>query len=128
MKKQKKSERFLGVQKSKKFLTCYTCGKGTLVKKKIPYTLYGIKIGDFKGEQCSKCGESFYSEDVFDEMTKKVKELGLWGLETKTKLTKVGNSLDIRLNKKLVEFLEVDRGKEVTIMPESKKKIIVSLT
>jgi len=107
---------------------CYICGKGRLVKKKIPYTLYGVMIGKFEGEQCSKCGESFYNEDVFDEMTKKVKKLGLWGLEMKTKLTKVGNSLDIRLNKRLIDFLGIDKGKEVTVIPENKKKIIISLT
>jgi len=106
---------------------CYVCGKGRLVKKKIPYTLYGVMVGNFEGEQCSECKESFYSEEVFDEMTKKVKKLDLWGLEMKTKLTKVGNSLDIRLNKKLVNFLGVDKGEEVTIVPENKKKLTVSL-
>ena len=107
---------------------CYVCGKGNLVKKKIPYILYGVKVGEYEGEQCNQCKESFYSEDVFDKMTKKVKKLGLWGLETKTKLTKVGNSLDIRLNKKLVNFLNIKRGKEVTVIPENKKKITISLT
>jgi len=107
---------------------CYICGKGVLVRKKIPYALYGVMIGKFEGEQCNKCGESFYSEDVFDEMTKKVKKLGLWGLETRTKLAKVGNSIDIRLSKKLIDFLNIDKGKEVTIVPENKKRIIISLT
>ncbi|MBW2975712.1 YgiT-type zinc finger protein [Candidatus Woesearchaeota archaeon] len=106
---------------------CYVCGKGNLIRKKIPYRLYGVMVGRFDGEQCTECGESFYSEKVFDEMTTKVKKLGLWGLETKTRLTKVGNSLDIRLNKRLVDFLGVDKGKEVTIIPENKQKITLSL-
>lgn len=107
---------------------CYICGKGDLAKKKIPYILYGINIGKFDGEQCNKCQESFYSEDIFDDMTKKVKYLGLWGLETRTKLTKVGNSLDIRLNKKLVDFLKVGKGKEVILMPENRHRIIVEVS
>lgn len=106
---------------------CYICGKGELIKKKIPYVLYGINIGKFYGEQCNKCQESFYNEEAFDEMTKKVKELGLLGLETKTKLTKVGNSLDIRLNKKLIDFLKADKGREVLIMPENRKRLIVEV-
>ncbi len=93
----------------------------------VPYNLYGVKVGTYKGEECNKCSEVFYSEDTFDKMTKKVKEMGLWGLETKTKLTKVGNSLDIRLNKKVVEFLDVNKGKEVTIIPENKHKLVISL-
>ena len=106
---------------------CYICGEGKLVTKKIPYVLYGISTGEYEGEQCSKCGESFYSENAFDEMTEKVKRLGLWGLETKTKLTKVGNSLDIRLNKKLIDFLKIDKGKEVIVVPENKKKLVVEI-
>lgn len=106
---------------------CYICKKGNLIKKKIPYTLYGVMVGKYDGEQCDKCEESFYSETIFDEMTEKVKKLGLWGLETRTKLTKVGNSFDIRLNKKLVDFIGVGKGKEVNIIPENKKKIIISL-
>lgn len=106
---------------------CYICGKGELIKKKIPYELYGVHIGKFDGEQCNKCNESFYSENVFDDMTKMVKELGLWGLETKTAITKVGNSLDIRLNKKLADFLNVKKGEAVTIVPENKRRIIVDI-
>ena len=104
---------------------CYMCKKGKLVKKKIPYSLYGVRIGNYSGEQCNACGESFYDEQVFDIMTQDVKKLGLWGLETKTKVTKVGNSYDIRLNKKLIDFLGMKKGEEVTIVPESKKKLVV---
>ena len=32
-------------------MKCYICGKGKLVKKKLPYVLYGIKIGDYQGEK-----------------------------------------------------------------------------
>ena len=109
-------------------MKCYDCNKGNLTKSKIPYILYGVKIGDFDGEKCNDCGESFYNEKVFDEMTKKVKEKGFYGLETKTKLTKVGNSLDIRLNKRLVEFLGLDKGREATIIPESKNKLSVTFS
>ena len=104
---------------------CYLCKKGILVKKKIPYSLYGILVGEFEGEQCTNCKESFYDEKVFDQMTQKVKKLGLWGLETKTRLTKVGNSYDIRLSKKIIDFMEMKKGEEVTIIPEGKKKLTV---
>lgn len=106
---------------------CYICGKGELKKKIIPYKLYGIEVGKYKGEKCTKCGEVFYNEEEFDRMTKKVKELGLWGLETKTKVTKVGNSLDIRINKKIVEFLNIKQGEEVTVYPESKGKLVITI-
>ena len=109
-------------------MKCYVCEKGNLVKSKIPYYLYGVKIGDYDGERCKICNESFYNEKVFDKMTKKVKEMGLWGLETKTRLTKVGNALDIRLNKRLVEFLGLEKGSEATVMPEGKNKLIVSFS
>jgi hypothetical protein len=73
-----------------------------------------------------KCGEICYEEEISREMTRIAKEKGLWGLEAKTKVGKVGDALDIRLNKKLVEFLGVKKGTEVTVHPVSRHKIEIT--
>ena len=104
---------------------CYMCEKGELKKKMVPYKLYGIEVGKYKGEECSKCGEIFYSEGEFDKMTKKVKQLKLWGLETKSKISKVGNSLNVRISKKIAEFTNIKQGKEVMIQPIDKNKVMI---
>ena len=104
---------------------CEECGR-KIVRKKVPYELYGVKIGEFPADVCQKCGEICFDEETSKKITNLTKEKGLWGLGTKTKVGKVGDSLDIRLNKKIVDFLGLTKGEEVTITPESRNKITIT--
>lgn len=106
---------------------CYICEKGFLTKKKINYELYGTEIGRFDAEVCNKCGEVFFDEYTSKKMTEIAKKRGLWGLQAKTKIGQAGTTLDIRLPKKIIEFLNLKKGKEVEIYPEGKNKLIVSI-
>ncbi len=100
-------------------IKCYECENGKLEKKKINYKIYGVNVGMFEAEVCDKCGETYFSE--------KTKKLGLWGLESRTKIGVVGTTLDLRFNKKLIEFLKLKKGQEVMIYPESNERFIVEL-
>lgn len=106
---------------------CYLCEKGHLQVKEVPYQVYGQKIGNFGAEVCDKCGETFFNEETSRKIAKKTKEKGLWGLGARTRIGQSGNTLDIRLPKKIIDFMDLKRGEEVTIYPESKKKIIIEL-
>jgi hypothetical protein len=105
---------------------CWECG-GRIVKRKKDFSLYGINIGEFDAEVCKKCGEVVFSEEASDQIDKAAKEAGLWGLEAKTKVAKTGDSLTIRVNKRLAEFLGLKEGKEVTLHPENKEKLVVAV-
>ena len=105
---------------------CDECG-GKIIKKKIEYSLFGVSLGKFPAEVCEKCGEICFDENASRKMTEIAKEKGLWNLETKTRVGKVGDTLDIRFNKRLIEFLNLKKGEEVTIYPENKKKIIIEV-
>ena len=105
---------------------CDECG-GKIIKKKIDYSIFGVSLGKFPAEVCEKCGEICFDENTSRKMTKIAKEKGLWNLETKTKVGKVGDTLDVRFNKRLIEFLNLKKGEEVTIYPENKKKIIIEV-
>jgi len=105
---------------------CWECG-GKMVNKKVDYSLYGISLGKFSAQVCDKCNETYFSEETSREITKIAKEKGLWKLETKTKIGKVGDALDVRFNKRLIEFLGLKKGEEVTIYPESRKRVIIEV-
>lgn len=107
---------------------CYICEKGKLVEKKVDFDIYGIPVGKFPAEICTECYEVFFDEETSRKIDEAVKAKGLWGLEAKTRIGKVGDALDVRFNKKLVEFLNLKKGEEVRIKPETKKKIVVELT
>ena len=108
-------------------MKCYLCEKGNLKTKKIDYVLHGTFLGKFEAEVCDKCKEIFFSGKTSKKMTKSAKEKGLWGIEAKTKVGVVGNSLDIRITKKIADFLNLKKGTEVTIYPENKKRLIIEL-
>jgi YgiT-type zinc finger domain-containing protein len=104
---------------------CYSCGKGNLVKKKVDFKVYGVSLGRFDAEVCGNCGETYFDEDVSDKIDAIAKKKGLWGLEATTKVGKVGNSIDIKLNKRIADFAGLKKGEEVRIYPEGKNKIII---
>ena len=103
------------------------CEKGNLTKKKADYSLYGVILGKFNAEACDKCGELFFDEETSKRMTRLAKEKGLWGLQTKTKIGQAGTTLGIRLPKKIINFLNLQKGKEVEIYPEGKNKLVISI-
>lgn len=106
---------------------CYLCEKGTLQKKKVPYTLYGVHVGDFDAEVCSACHETFFDEQTSRKMSEQAKKKELWGLSAKTKIGKVGSTLDVRFPKRIIDFLELKKGGEVTMYPEDKHKIVIEV-
>ena len=87
--------------------------------------MYGIKLGDFEAEVCTKCGDQVFDEKVSDQIDEIAKEKDLWGLGAKTHIAKYGNSLAIRIPKKIADFMHLKEGKEAYIHPEDKSKIIV---
>lgn len=106
---------------------CYICENGNLTKKKVDYKLYCVNIGKFDAEVCNKCGEIFFDENTSKKMTEIAKKKGLWGLQTKTKIGQAGTTLDVRLPKRIIEFLNLKKGKEVEIYPEGKNKLVISI-
>ncbi|MBI2105908.1 hypothetical protein HYT56_03665 [Candidatus Woesearchaeota archaeon] len=106
---------------------CPEC-RGKIEEKNIDYILLGVNLGKFPTMICSRCREQFYEDSVLDKIDKSAKEKGLWGLEHKTKLNLVGNSLAVRLSKNQIEFGKLKKGEEVIVYPESKNKFIIEVT
>lgn len=80
-------------------MECPICGKGKLVRKKVDYSYLEWNFGKYDADTCNKCGELFFTEKSSDAIEKKAKELGIWGMEKKTKISKSGNSLIVRVPK-----------------------------
>ena len=104
--------------------TCPICEKGKLKKDKIKEYLFGEYLGEFEAEVCTNCGESFTSSDVTIKIEETAKKKGVWGLGTTTKVTKTGNSLAVRIPKKIAKYLKLIDGKEAYIHPEKNKLVI----
>ena len=106
--------------------SCWECGK-KMKDKQVDYSLYGIKVGTFPAKVCEKCDETYFSEETSKKMSDIAKKKGLWGLQVKTKIGQAGSTLDIRLPKKIIDFLKLKKGEEVTIYPENEHKLVISI-
>ena len=107
-------------------MTCPACNKGKLRPVQEKHVLFGVDLGTFPGEKCDKCGEVFTDAAIVEKIQTLAKQKGIWGLGKKTKITRSGNSLAVRIPKELADYLKLKEGKEAYIHPD-KDKIIVEL-
>jgi len=103
---------------------CPICGKGTLMKAKIKESMFGIDLGEFFAEVCSCCGESFTDEETTKRIEEAAKKKGVWGLGVSGKIIRSGNSLAVRIPKKIADYLKLREGEKAFIHPENRKLVI----
>ena len=104
-------------------MQCPICS-GELKRKKIHELMFGVDLGEFPADICAKCGESFTDEATTMRIEEAAKRKGIWGLGRKTKVTKTGNSIAVRIPKEIAEYLDLVPGKEAYIHPDGKKLVI----
>ena len=107
-------------------MKCPICENGTLKKGKIKEYMFGTYLGEFPAEICSCCGESFTDSETTRKIEDAAKRQGIWGLGANTKFTMTGNSLAVRIPKKIADYLKLKSGREAYIHPEDNKLIIES--
>lgn len=107
-------------------MNCPICN-GKLIDKKIKESMFGVDLGVFPVMACSKCGESFTDEATTKKIEMAARKAGVWDLGKKTKITRSGNSLAVRLPKEIADFLKWKEGSEAYIRPEKDKIIIESI-
>ena len=107
-------------------MKCPVCEKGILEKKEIEEYIFGLNLGKYPAEVCNKCGESFTDSEVTRKIEEAAKKKGIWGLGYVTKITKSGNSLAVRIPKKLADYLKLKEGEEAFMHPEGSKIVIES--
>ncbi len=104
-------------------MRCTTCNMGEHQKKRVPYMFLGENLGVFDALSCNHCGETLFESAASDKIEAEVKRRGLWGLRARTKVSEVGNALDVRIPKTLVEFLSLKKGQEVILEPVDKNRL-----
>ena len=108
-------------------MKCPVCDKGVLRKGVSKETMFGVYLGEFPARICSSCGESFVDEAAMNDIEAVARKKGIWGLGNKTKITRSGNSLAVRIPKPIVDFLKLKEGEDAYIHPEENKIVIEAL-
>lgn len=106
---------------------CPVCGKGSLRGKRVPEEMFGVHLGLFEAEVCSECGEVFFTSDSVDQIEARAKELGLWGLASKVRVARSGNSLVVRIPSELARYLKIRSGQELLVAPHEKHQLVLDL-
>ena len=96
---------------------------GKTMSKTVEHKEFGVSLGSFPASVCEKCSEIYFDEKTAETIQKKSQELGLFGLAKKVKVAEIGNSIAIRIPKSIGTFLNLKKGAEVTIFPETKHDI-----
>ena len=68
--------------------------------------------------------KSFTDSETTRKIEQIAKKKGIWGLGAKTKITRTGNSLAIRIPKKLIDHLGLKEGDETYIHPDNNRLIM----
>jgi len=106
---------------------CPICGKGELRAGEVHEEMFGVDLGTYDGEVCDECGESFLGSEAMKAIEERAKELGLWGLGTKVKVVRSGNSLVVRIPAPLARRLKIKAGQEVMVSPNKDKGLVLEL-
>jgi hypothetical protein len=105
-------------------MKCPICEKAELKKGKFKKFIQGEYLGEFPALICSACGESLVDGPTMQKIEDAAKKKGVWGLGAKTKITRTGNSLAVRIPKKIVDYLKLEDGEEVYIHPDGKNLVM----
>jgi hypothetical protein len=107
-------------------MDCPVC-KGKMIRRKAAFNFGNIKLGEFDADVCEKCCEPFFTEEASDEIDRKARQMGFWGMASKTRIGYSGNSLIVRIPKDISNFMKLKKGEEVSIHPEGKDKLVIEL-
>ena len=102
------------------------CG-GNLKKSRTEVEFFGIDFGVKPCEVCNECGSEYISQELLEQIEAEMKKKGLFGLERRSRITKSGNSLVIRVPKEIADSLHIAKDSEITIYPSDKKRLIVEI-
>ncbi len=71
-------------------MRCPICDKdkGILKQGRIREELFGVYLGEFAADVCSKCGESFTDAETTRKIEDAAKSKGIWGMGFKTRITR----------------------------------------
>ncbi len=105
-------------------IKCPICEKGTLKPSKEKHVMLGVDLGKYPGQRCSFCKEIFTDSKEMIQIEKIARQKGIWGLGKKTKITRTGNSLAVRIPKEIADYLHLKEGTETWIQPEGDKLVI----
>jgi len=102
------------------------CG-GKLVKAPIQVEYFGIDFGIREGNVCTRCGDEFLTEEVWQEIEDRAKGLGIFAIERKVRVRKSGNSLVVTIPPEIAKYLSIKKETLLSLVPTGKRKVEIEV-
>ena len=102
------------------------CG-GKLVTAPIQVEYFGIDFGIREGHVCTKCGDEYLTEEVWQEIEDRAKGVGLFAIERKVRVRKSGNSLVVTIPPEIAKYLEIKKETLLSLVPTGKRKVEIEI-
>jgi hypothetical protein len=102
------------------------CG-GKLVEVPIHVEYFGHDFGVRVGHACTRCGDEFLSEQTWQEVEDKAKELRVFGLERKVRIRKSGNSLVLTLPPEIAAYVGAKKDALASLVPTGQGSVEVEV-
>jgi len=102
------------------------CG-GKLIETPMHIEYFGIDFGIRTGHVCTSCGDEFITDEIWEEVENKAKELGIFGIEKKVKIRKSGNSLVVTIPPDIAKYLGIKKEMLVSLLPTGKRKMEINI-
>ena len=109
-------------------MKCVCGAKLTEIKTDMDFFDGKIIVRDVTAFYCPKCKEELFDSKEGDRIFGNVSKLNISRpFESRKKITKVGNSFAIPVSKEIANYMQINKGKDIKIMVQNQKRLIVDL-
>ncbi|MEW5936837.1 MAG: AbrB/MazE/SpoVT family DNA-binding domain-containing protein [Candidatus Thermoplasmatota archaeon] len=98
------------------------CG-GKLVEAPMHVEYFGIDFGVRVGHACTRCGDEYLTDAVWQEIEDAAKKSGIFGIEKKVRVRKSGNSLVVTIPPEIARYIGITKDSLVSLVPTGKRKV-----
>jgi hypothetical protein len=106
---------------------CPLCDKGKLRRGRERVVHAGVDLGRFPCQACTDCGEALFDEATGSAIDEAAKGKGVWGLGAETSVGQAGNSLILRIPRRLASHLKIRKGTRVFLTPREGRGLDVEI-
>lgn len=103
---------------------CPVCEIGALLPAEIHERWLGVDLGTYQGLRCASCGEELLDQSATQEVERRAKLAGIWGVARELTLEEKGETLTLTIPAELVRALRLRKGEKLFAHLEESRIVV----